>query len=100
MAKGLGQIGFIEGINSSDSFFQTAINGIEDFEARYSWMRNVDGSYTNMGKYLGGVANTLGAMLPSMLLTYVTGGSGAALTTSSLATLLQVEPLLQAEHYL
>lgn len=60
---------------------------IIDFERRYSDMRDVDGNYSNFGKYAGSIANTLGMLIPSILTSKFTGGVskglGANFSTSS-----------------
>lgn len=43
-----------------------------DFESRYTDYRDLDGNYTNLGKYASGVSTSVGQMLPSMLITYLT----------------------------
>ena len=47
---------------------------VTDFESRYTDIRDVDGNYTNLGKYLGGASYTIGQMVPSILINYYTGG--------------------------
>ena len=57
--------------NASDTwriFEQAGLqDAIIDFERRYTHMRDLDGNYSNFGKYVGGVASTLGQMAPSMV---------------------------------
>ena len=65
---------------------------ITDFEGRYSYMRDVEGNYTNFGKYLGGIRNTIGKMLPSMLLGRLAGSTASALggSASAVSTATQI----------
>ena len=69
--------------NASDTwrlFEQLGIQDwIIDFESRYTDIRDLDGNYTNVGKYIGGVSSTLGQMLPSML-----GGKAAGAISKGL----------------
>lgn len=44
-----------------------------DLERHYSWLREVDGNYSDWGKYVGGVAYTLGQMAPTMLVRFIPG---------------------------
>lgn len=62
-------------------------DAIIDFERRYSYMRDIDtGNYTTVGKYIGGVASTVGQMIPSMIIGNVAGGiAGAAGAASGTA---------------
>lgn len=53
------------------------IDDIREWEAKKSYLRNLDGSYTGIGQYLGGVAYSLGEALPSMLLNLIGAGVGA-----------------------
>ena len=50
-------------------------DAVIDFERKYSYMRDVDGQYTNIGQVFGGLATTLGQMIPSMIIpSFGTGG--------------------------
>ena len=63
--------------NASDTwrfFEQIGVQDwIIDFESRYTDFRDLDGNYTGLGKYIGGVCSTLGQLLPSFL-----GGKAAS----------------------
>ena len=65
---------------------------ITEFEGRYSYMRDTDGNYTDFGKYLGGICNTLGQMLPSRLLGQLAGSTAGALggSASAVSTATQI----------
>jgi hypothetical protein len=52
---------------------------IIDFESRYTDFRDLDGNYSGVGKYIGGVSSTMGQMLPSML-----GGKAAGAISKGL----------------
>lgn len=75
--------------NASDTwrwFEQLGVQDwIVDFERRYTNVRDLDGNYSNTGKYLGGICSTLGQMLPSMVGGKVVGSAaqkaGAAAKT-------------------
>lgn len=69
---------------------------IIDFERRYTGMRDFDGEYSNIGKYFGGVATTMGQMLPSMLggkLAGTIGGLSSA-STKTVNTISEVTSTL------
>lgn len=58
-----------------------------EFENRYSDLRDLDGNYTNFGKYAGGIATSVGQMLPSILIAKFTPRAlGAAGVGASTAT--------------
>lgn len=68
----------VEKTMASDNFRLFEQLGLQDalyeFERKFTSMRNVDGSYTNgFGKYVGGIVNTLGQMLPAMVAGKVAG---------------------------
>lgn len=69
--------------NASDTwrlFEQIGVQDwIIDFESRYTDFRDLDGNYTGVGKYIGGVSSTMGQMLPSML-----GGKAAGAISKGL----------------
>ena len=73
--------------NASDTwriFEQAGLqDAIIDFERRYTHMRDLDGNYSNFGKYVGGVASTLGQMAPSMLGGKLSGGLAKGLGAST-----------------
>lgn len=62
---------FVDYIGSAGYKFWTK-SGVDeallDFERQYSGLRDVNGNFTYGGKILVGVANSIGQMLPSMLL--------------------------------
>lgn len=71
----------IKGTNISDAMVQTNASNtwrffeqlgvqdwIIDFEKRYSAIRDASGNYSSVGKYIGGVASSLGQMVPSILI--------------------------------
>lgn len=86
--------------NASDTwrwFEQLGVQDwIVDFERRYTNVRDLDGNYSNAGKYLGGICSTLGQMLPSMVGGKVVGSvaqkAGAAAKTVN--TLSQISSTL------
>ena len=77
--------------NASDTwrYFENA--GIQDwildFERRYTHMRDLDGNYSGFGKYAGGIASTLGQLLPSIIIGKSSGSVansfGASTTTAN-----------------
>lgn len=69
--------------NASDTwrfFEQMGVQDwIIDFESRYTDFRDLDGNYTDVGKYIGGICNTIGQLIPSML-----GGKAAGAISKGL----------------
>lgn len=77
---------FTKAISDSDwRPFDDFQNWVTDFESRYTNLRDLDGNYTNIGKYVGGVSYTVGQMLPSILLSKVGGVVGGVLGKTSIA---------------
>ena len=77
---------YVKSINSDDwrLFEQLGFqDAIIDFESKYTYLRDVTGEYTDGGKVLGGLATTLGQMLPAMLVGH---GVGAAAKAASAST--------------
>lgn len=50
---------------------------LTDFDRKETYMSDYDGNPTWAGKYIAGVADSIGNMLPSLLLTASTGGAAA-----------------------
>lgn len=88
--------GVAEGQNFADAFTEyfgkgltalekdTLRKSLDEYEAKYSYIRNVDGSYTDVGKYLGSMANSIGMMIPSIAMNFVAPGSGSVLFYTSM----------------
>lgn len=53
-------------------------DSLKDFEAKYSTMRDVDGNYVGVGKYIGGAFDSIAKMAPAMLLNLIPGAGQAA----------------------
>lgn len=71
---------FVESV-ASDRYraFSGVIEELVNFETNFTSIRDIDGNYTNYGKYIGGTLNSLGEMLPSMLIGYGVGTAAGAL---------------------
>lgn len=86
--------------NASDTwrwFEQLGVQDwIVDFERRYTNVRDLDGNYSNTGKYLGGICSTLGQMLPSMVGGKVVGSAAqkAGAASKTVNTLSQISSTL------
>lgn len=86
--------------NASDTwrwFEQLGVQDwIVDFERRYTNVRDLDGNYSNTGKYLGGICSTLGQMLPSMVGGKVVGSAAqkAGAAAKTVNTLSQISSTL------
>lgn len=61
---------------SHDPLTDPILDGIINFESNYTHMRDVSGNYTTLGKYVGGVCNTLGMMIPSLVTAGLLGKAG------------------------
>ena len=64
--------GYVKAVSSKDARFVEQLglyDALDDFERRYTYMKDLNGNYTNVGKYLGGISSSLGQMLPSLLIT-------------------------------
>ena len=60
---------FVESVASNDFRPFTEIRqDLIDFETNYTSIRDIDGNYSNWGKYVGSTATSIGEMLPSMLI--------------------------------
>ena len=71
---------FVKGMADDDyRAFSEFQDYVVNFESNYTDLRDLDGNYTNLGKYLGGISYTVGQMLPSILITLSTGGLGGAI---------------------
>ena len=68
IVKGGNVDNFVETL-ASDKYrpFAPINQSLIDFETNYTTMRDMDGNYSNWGKYVGGTMTSLGQMLPSML---------------------------------
>lgn len=53
-------------------------DALAQYESDFSIYRDVDGTETFWGKYVGGVATQIGMMLPSIAVNLATGGAGGA----------------------
>lgn len=61
-----------------DPMIDPILDGIINFESNYTHMRDVDGNYTTLGKYIGGVGNTLGMMVPSIVTSSLLNKAGVS----------------------
>lgn len=96
----MGKIDPVAWMSSDENrIFEDVIPALADFETEYSTMRNVDGSYTTLGKYVGGVMNSLGQMVPSMALGYFTAGAGTAAGLSAKAVGVASQVASQGSFY-
>ena len=70
---------------ASDKYraFSGMTESLVNFETNYTSIRDIDGNYTNYGKYVGGTLTSLGEMLPSMLIGQGVGAAAGALGASA-----------------
>ena len=54
---------------------------LDEFESKYTHFRDIDGNMTGVGKYVAGIANSIGKMVPSIVLTSVGAPGGLATGT-------------------
>ena len=86
--------------NASDTWRWLEQLGVQDwivdFERRYTNVRDLDGNYSNTGKYLGAICSTLGQMLPSMVGGKVVGSAAqkAGAAAKTVNTLSQISSTL------
>jgi hypothetical protein len=61
---------FVEFLNATEGMEELIgpdlANDLAEFERKYSYIREVDGSYTNGGKIFAGIGTTIGQMLPTV----------------------------------
>lgn len=108
-AMGDGITAYFKGENAEDAIVDTNASDtwrwfeqlgvqdwIVDFERRYTNVRDLDGNYSNTGKYLGGICSTLGQMLPSMVGGKVVGSAAqkAGAAAKTVNTLSQISSTL------
>ena len=51
---------------------------LDEYERTHTYFRDIDGNMTNAGKYIAGITNSMGMMVPSIVLAYFTGGTSLA----------------------
>lgn len=56
---------------------------LDQFAYNYSHFYNENGEMTDVGRWLTGISDTIGQMLPTMIVSYATAGFGSALGVSS-----------------
>lgn len=56
----------------------TIRRALDEYERKNTHFRDIDGNLTNVGKYFVGISNSIGMMLPSILLAIPTGGTSLA----------------------
>lgn len=49
---------------------------LDEWERRYGWIRNIDGSTTSVGGAIAGIANSFGMMIPAIAINMVAPGAG------------------------
>lgn len=55
----------------------TIRTALDEYERTHTFFRDIDGNMTGWGTYLGGVANSIGMMIPSIVTTLATAGTAA-----------------------
>lgn len=54
------------------------LSDLEQWETENTFLRDVDGNYTTVGKIFGTIADSMGQFLPTMVINMATGGIGGA----------------------
>ena len=49
---------------------------LDDWERTHTYIRDIDGNMTPVGKYMAGIANSMGMMVPAMIMNMAIPGSG------------------------
>lgn len=47
---------------------------LDEYERTHTHFRDIDGNMTGVGKYVAGIANSIGMMVPAIIVNYFTGG--------------------------
>lgn len=79
-ASGSSDWRFLDNIGFSDA--------ILEWEKNYTFMRDLDGNFTPLGKYIGGVASSLGKAIPMIITNKLAAGTQAAHTLAKTSTAL------------
>ena len=48
---------------------------LDEFERTHSHFRDIDGNMTGVGKYVAGISNSIGMMIPAIVANFATGGA-------------------------
>lgn len=81
-------------------FWQSMRDDFNKFEAEYTYLRDVNGEATFTGQLLSGVGHSFGNMVPSIVITAISGGAGApALVSNILGTTAMYVPMGAANMY-
>ena len=59
---------------------------LDEWERTHTWIRDIDGNMTTPGKYMSGIANSIGMMTPAILANAIAPGSGMPLFYASIYT--------------
>ena len=66
---------YYRSIGLTPQYMDSVRAGLDEWERRYGWIKNVDGSSTSLGGILAGIANSFGQMVPGILVGILTGGA-------------------------
>lgn len=53
---------------------RTVRAALDEYERTHTHFRDIDGNMTGVGKYVAGIANSIGMMVPAIIVNYFTGG--------------------------
>jgi hypothetical protein len=56
---------------------QTLRAALDEYERTHTHFRDIDGNMTGVGKYVAGIANSIGMMVPAIVVNYFTGGTAS-----------------------
>jgi hypothetical protein len=54
---------------------RTVRAALDEYERTHTHFRDIDGNMTGVGKYVAGIANSIGMMVPAIVVNYFTGGT-------------------------
>ena len=56
---------------------RTVRAALDEYERTHTHFRDIDGNMTGVGKYVAGIANSIGMMVPAIIVNYFTGGTAS-----------------------
>ena len=56
---------------------RTVRAALDEYERTHTHFRDIDGNMTGVGKYVAGIANSIGMMVPAIVVNYFTGGTAS-----------------------
>lgn len=63
---------------------KTVRASLDEYERTHTFIRDIDGNVTNVGKYVAGISNSIGMMIPAIIVNIVAPGAGMPLFYTSI----------------